>query len=98
MVGALLGLAVVVKVLRWLLTHHEVMTLVVLTGLMTGGLRALWPWQSEHHGLLAPHGDIVTVMLLAVAGFVLVTALVVVDAWIVNRRRRTHATAAALDL
>ncbi|MQA17592.1 MAG: DUF368 domain-containing protein, partial [Pseudonocardiaceae bacterium] len=39
--GALVGLASFVKLLQWLLQHHRRVTLVVLTGVMAGCLRAL---------------------------------------------------------
>jgi putative membrane protein len=45
--GAVIGLAVFAKVLRWLLVNRRRVTLVVMTGLMFGSLRALWPWQDE---------------------------------------------------
>ena len=45
--GAVFGLAVFAKVLRWLLVNLRRVTLVVMTGLMLGSLRALWPWQDE---------------------------------------------------
>jgi putative membrane protein len=45
--GAVFGLAVFAKLLRWLLVNRRRVTLVVMTGLMLGSLRALWPWQDE---------------------------------------------------
>jgi putative membrane protein len=50
--GAILGLAAFVSVLQWLLQNRRRMTLVVMTGLMVGSLRALWPWQSESGDLM----------------------------------------------
>ena len=49
--GAILGLAAFVSLLQWLLEHKRRLTLVVMTGLMVGSLRALWPWQSESGAL-----------------------------------------------
>jgi putative membrane protein len=77
--GALLGLAVFVKLLQHLLEHHRTMTLAVMTGLMGGSLRALWPWQDDDRTLLAPAGDVVTVVLLVVAGAAVVLALLAVE-------------------
>lgn len=51
-VGAILGLAAFVSLLQWLLEHRRKMTLVVMTGLMVGSLRALWPWQSDSGDLM----------------------------------------------
>jgi len=43
--GAIVGLAMFSTALRWLLVNQRRITLVVMTGLMLGSLRALWPWQ-----------------------------------------------------
>ena len=45
--GAIVGLALFSTVLRWLLVNQRRITLVVMTGLMLGSLRALWPWQDN---------------------------------------------------
>jgi putative membrane protein len=45
--GAILGLASFASGLNWLLNNKRRMTLVAMTGLMLGSLRALWPWQDE---------------------------------------------------
>lgn len=86
--GALLGLALVVKALQRLLARHEAVTLAALTGLMLGGARALWPWQSDGE-LLPPGDDAAAVLALGAAGFALVSALIVVDE--VLRRRAPEA-------
>ncbi len=45
--GAIVGLAMFSTALRWLLVNQRRITLVVMTGLMLGSLRALWPWQDN---------------------------------------------------
>jgi len=45
--GAIVGLALFSTALRWLLVNQRRITLVVMTGLMLGSLRALWPWQDN---------------------------------------------------
>ena len=45
--GIALGLLSFSKLLRWLLGRYEAMTLAVLTGLMLGSLRRLWPFQTD---------------------------------------------------
>jgi len=45
--GAIVGLAMFSTALRWLLVNQRRITLVVMTGLMLGSLRALWPWQGN---------------------------------------------------
>ena len=46
-IGAIVGLALFSTALRWLLVNQRRITLVVMTGLMLGSLRALWPWQDN---------------------------------------------------
>ncbi len=71
--GAAVGLGTFVLLLQWLLSHRPRITLVVITGLMAGSLRALWPWQDEDRTLLPPSGDVLMVVLLALvaAGVIL---------------------------
>ena len=45
--GAIVGLALFSSALRWLLVNQRRITLVVMTGLMLGSHRALWPWQDN---------------------------------------------------
>lgn len=86
--GAVAGLAAFVSLLQWLLAHRRVVTLAVMTGLMAGSLRALWPWQTDA-GLEAPQGSVGAAVALFVLGLVLVTVLVVME------RRLTRARAVA---
>ncbi len=74
--GALVGLSSFVLLLQWLLSHRPRITLVVLTGLMVGSLRALWPWQDDDRTLLAPEGDVASVIGLALAGAAVIVVLV----------------------
>jgi len=91
LLGATVGLAAFVKVLQWLLRERRQAMLAVLAGLMVGSLRALWPWQDEERGLLAPSGSVGTVALLALAGAAVVSALVLWE----RRRMRRELDAAA---
>ncbi|WP_019815222.1 DUF368 domain-containing protein [Saccharomonospora saliphila] len=77
--GALVGLASIVKVLQWLLEHRQRVTLVVLTGLLTGSLRALWPWQDDERSLLAPAEHVGMSVTLAALGFAVVAGFLVAD-------------------
>lgn len=45
--GGILGLASFASGLSWLLSNKHRLTLVAMTGLMLGSLRALWPWQDQ---------------------------------------------------
>lgn len=75
-VGAILGLGSFVVVLQWLLANHRRTTLLVMTGLMMGSARALWPWQTDDRALLAPGGDWLTMAALVLGGIVVVAALI----------------------
>ncbi len=77
--GAVVGLALFVKGLHWLLHHHHTLTMVAMAGLMLGSLRALWPWQNDAGGVLAPDGNWPWVLLLMAVGALGVLALVAVD-------------------
>lgn len=77
--GALIGLAVFVKLLQWLLEHHHHTTLVVMTGLMAGSLRALWPWQGEDRALHLPTTDVPMTVGLGVIGFVVVVVVMLIE-------------------
>ena len=80
--GALVGLGLFSRLLTWLLAERPDLTMAALIGLMAGSLRALWPWQNEEtRELLAPSGDIATVVGLAVLGLVIVGSLI----WIAAR-------------
>lgn len=89
--GAVFGLAVFVSFLRWLLDHHARITMAIIVGLMLGSLRALWPWQDDDRGLLAPSSDVLSVVLLALAGVAIVAVLLWVE-------RRLHLTEAEAEL
>jgi putative membrane protein len=78
--GMAFGLAAFVTLLRWLLENRRHITLVVLTGVMAGSLRALWPWQTDDRGLLAPAGDIGSAIGFALLGAAIVLALLAVEA------------------
>ena len=75
--GALLGLGLFVRALQWLLANYSAITLSIMTGLMLGSLRALWPWQGDSRELLAPAGDVVLVAALGAAGFSAVVIMIV---------------------
>ena len=74
--GALVGLGAFVGLLQWLLQHKSRITLVVMTGLMVGSLRALWPWQSETGEILAPNSNGLLELALFSTGALVVAALI----------------------
>ncbi len=76
MAGAATGLGLFSNLLKWFLERHHDRTMAALVGLMIGSLRALWPWQDA--GTLqgpAPADPTGMIALLAIAGFVVVSAL-----------------------
>nr|WP_281352276.1 DUF368 domain-containing protein [Phytoactinopolyspora alkaliphila] len=79
MLGAAVGLASFVKLLQWLLEHHRRFALVILTGVMAGCLRALWPWQDEDRALHAPDEYIAAASALAAIGFAAVLAFLLAE-------------------
>jgi putative membrane protein len=85
--GAILGLGLFVSGLQWLLKHRHRITLTVMTGLMVGSLRALWPWQTDRGELLAPSTDVASAVGLFVVGLVVVAALIAGESALVRRRQ-----------
>lgn len=77
--GLILGLVVIVQILKWLLDHHHSTTLIALSGVMVGALRALWPYQTEGGALLPISDGIGLNVMLALIGAVVVIVMVVAD-------------------
>lgn len=77
--GAILGLASFVSLLQWLLANKIKMTMVVMTGLMIGSLRALWPWQNETGALLMPEASFGLELLMLGLGSAIVFGLIVIE-------------------
>jgi putative membrane protein len=88
--GAIVGLGLFVSVLQWLLNNRRRITLVIMTGLMLGSLRALWPWQTETGGVLPPDNDLGLVLLLVASGGGVVLGIMAAEAALVKRRLLSH--------
>lgn len=78
--GAIAGLLVMVRLLRWALRSHRDLTLASLVGLMAGTLPRLWPWNEcpdcADPGWYVPEFGVLAVGIgLAVAGAIVVSAL-----------------------
>ena len=91
MLGAVLGMAVIVKGLQWLLAFRYRPTMVVLAGLMLGALRALWPWQVDDRTLEAPGANWPLLLLVAALGGIAVGILLYVDHKMSTRRAQLEA-------
>jgi putative membrane protein len=65
--------------LQWLLANKLKMTMVVMTGLMIGSLRALWPWQSETGAVVTPEAGFGIELLMFGVGSIIVLGLIVIE-------------------
>jgi putative membrane protein len=79
LLGAIFGLGSFVLLLRYLLERKKHLTMVVMTGLMAGSLRALWPWQDEV-GSITTASNIFITGLVFFVGVVLVAGLIAAQA------------------
>ena len=80
LVGAAIGAAAFIPFLEWLLREHRRNTLLLMTGLLAGSIRALWPWQDDSAAVLAPGGDLPLVLVAFAAGSSLIVALLLIEA------------------
>ncbi|MEW1708713.1 DUF368 domain-containing protein [Microbacterium sp. NPDC089190] len=86
-IGAVVGLSLFVNLLRVLLARFREIMLALMTGLMLGSLRALWPWQ-DAFGQATPAGpDAVPMALLALGGAAVVLLVVTMQARLDRPRR-----------
>ncbi|MDO5668969.1 MAG: DUF368 domain-containing protein [Corynebacterium sp.] len=87
--GALVGIALFVKILTWALEKHRTVTLTLMAGLMLGSLRSLWPWQSANADLLSPGDNVLAVLGLVVLGGAVVATFIIADR-VANTRRESE--------
>lgn len=57
--GAIIGLKVFSKILKWMFKHHQGITLAVLIGFMIGSLNKIWPWKEVLETRINSHGETV---------------------------------------
>lgn len=55
--GAFVGIVTFAQVLGWLFRRYHDATVAVLTGLMVGSLRKVWPWKEEVAWIVGRHGE-----------------------------------------
>ncbi|APF33954.1 DUF368 domain-containing protein [Microbacterium sp. AISO3] len=92
--GAMIGLGLFVSVLQWLLVHRRRVMLAMMTGLMLGSLRALWPWQEG--GTVQPPGpDALPVLLLVLIGAAAVGGVLLIESAVLRRAARRLESGAA---
>jgi putative membrane protein len=74
LLGIIVGLALFIRVLSWLLKHYHDITFSFLIGLMVGSLRKVWPWKLNGYNVWPSDftSENVIYFLLAVLGFSIV--------------------------
>ncbi|MDX1584438.1 MAG: DUF368 domain-containing protein, partial [Thermoanaerobaculia bacterium] len=60
--GAVIGLVTFAQILGWLFQRYHDLTIALLTGLMLGSLRKLWPWKIDVEWVIGSHGQRVPVV------------------------------------
>jgi putative membrane protein len=60
--GAVLGIVAFSRILGWFLKRYHDPTVAVLTGLMLGSLRKVWPWKETVETITDAHGYIVPLL------------------------------------
>jgi len=81
-IGAAIGIVTLAQLLSWLLKRYHDPTIAVLTGMLSGSLRKVWPWKVvgeaglERNILPAAWTlEVAAVLVLALLGFALITSL-----------------------
>ncbi len=57
--GAVVGLMTFVRLLNWLFKKYNDPTIALLTGLMLGSLRKVWPWKQTLQSMTDSHGNVI---------------------------------------
>jgi putative membrane protein len=60
--GAGFGLVCFSRFLSWLFKRHHDLTIAILTGLMLGSLRKVWPWKKTLQTITDSHGNVLPVL------------------------------------
>ena len=84
--GVLVGLGFFSRALQWLLNRHYATTLAVMTGLMAGALRGLWPWRGENSEFLPVGDNYLTIAAFALAGAFAALAAILAPHFLGQRR------------
>jgi putative membrane protein len=57
--GACIGIVAFSRLLGWLLKKYHDIMVAVLTGLMLGSLRKVWPWKETLDSMVGRHGEVI---------------------------------------
>jgi len=60
-VGGIVGLLTLVRVLSWFFHKYNNLTMTVLTGLVIGSLRKIWPWKEIAESITGSHGKVIPI-------------------------------------
>jgi putative membrane protein len=60
-VGAGVGLVTFVRLLSWLFSRYHDVTIALLTGLMLGSLRKIWPWKKTLESVQDTQGNVIAI-------------------------------------
>jgi putative membrane protein len=60
--GACVGIAAFSRILGWLLSRYHDLMVALLTGLMLGSLRKIWPWKETLESMIDRHGKTVPIV------------------------------------
>lgn len=60
--GVVIGLVTFAQLLGWLFKRYHNLTVALLTGLMIGSLRKVWPWKETLETMLDRHGETIPVV------------------------------------
>lgn len=69
--GAVFGLLLFSRVLRWLFSRYHTLTIALMTGFIAGSLVKIWPWKTAGSNI-APNTQIPSAVALMVLGIVLI--------------------------
>jgi putative membrane protein len=61
-IGAVVGLVTFAQLLGWLFKRYHDLTIALLTGLMLGSLRKIWPWKIDLAFMTDRHGELVPIL------------------------------------
>ena len=59
--GMVVGITVFVRVLSWLFNKHHDLTVTILTGIVIGSLRKIWPWKEVVRSITTSRGKIIPI-------------------------------------
>jgi len=59
LLGVLAGIVSFVRVLSWLFKKYHDLTVTIITGIIVGSLRKIWPWKEITEAIMTNHGKII---------------------------------------